>query len=267
MTRSDHARGGLLGLVSVLLATLLAALAWSTVAAQDQEPELTWAPLTTPPPIAAPPIVSPTDQADGFALGAPDAPVVVEVWEDFQCPYCQRFTYEVEPAIVEQYVDSGEVRLVFRNLAFLGDESHWAAVAASLAADQNMFWPFKDYLFANFRGNESGGFHIDRLLEMGEAVGLDMEQFREGLALDNARERFAQIEATARADAYALGINATPTVVVNGVPLESPDFQTVADAIDIELAKAATVAAADTAADVGTAETADGDDEGPAGDE
>ena len=94
-----------------------------------------------------------------------------------------------------------------------------------------------------------------------------MEQFRDGLALDNARERFAEIEATARADAYALGINATPTVVVNGVPLESPDFQTVADAIDIELAKAATVAAADPAADVASAEEADGDDEGPAGDE
>ena len=138
------------------------------MAAQEaEEPELTWAPLTTPPPLVEPPFWSPTDQVDGFAMGDPNAPVVIEVWEDFQCPYCQRFTYEVEPGIVETYVNNGDVRLVFRHLAFLGDESHWAAVAASLAADQNMFWPFKDYLFANFQGNESGGFHIDRLLEMG----------------------------------------------------------------------------------------------------
>ena len=88
------------------------------------------------------------------------------------------------------------------------------AVAASLAADQNMFWPFHDYLFANFRGNESGGFHLDRLIEMGEAVGLDMDQFKEGLTLENARERFAELQAQAMADAYAQGINATPTVVV-----------------------------------------------------
>ena len=108
---------------------------------------------------------------------------------------------------------------VFRNLAFLGDESHWAAVASSLAADQNMFWPFHDYLFANFQGNESGAFRIDRLLEMGEAVGLDMDEFKAGLTLDNARERFAEIEAEARAEAYAQGINATPTVTVDGVPL------------------------------------------------
>ena len=88
-----------------------------------------------------------------------------------------------------------ESRLVFRNLAFLGDESHWAAVAASLAADQNKFWELHDYLFTNFQGSESGGYHIDRLLEMGEAVGLDMDQFRDGLKLENARERWAEIEA------------------------------------------------------------------------
>ncbi len=218
---------------------------WTVVAAQERDDGLTWAPLVTPPPVATPPILSPTDEVDGFAMGSPEAPVVIEVWEDFQCPYCQRFTYEIAPSIVEQYVETGDVRLVFRHLAFLGNESHWAAVAASLAADQNMFWPFHDYLFANFGGNESGSFHLDRLLEMGEAVGLDMDQFREGLELENARARWAEIEAISRAEAFAQGINATPTVVVNGVPLGSPDFETVADAVDIELAKAATAATGD----------------------
>jgi protein-disulfide isomerase len=236
--RSAQTRRGLLAMTSLLMATLLAALSASAVAAQSsEEPELTWAPLVTPPPLTTPPIWTPTEQADGFALGSPDAPVVVEVWEDFQCPFCQRFTYEVHPGLVDEYVESGEVLLVFRNLAFLGNESHWAAVAGSLAADQNLFWPFHDYLFANFRGNESGGYHIDRLLEMGEAVGLDMNEFRAGLALSNARERFAEIQAESRAEASAKGINATPTVVVNGVPLDSPDLGSVAAAVDIELAK------------------------------
>jgi len=168
------------------------------------------------------------------------------------------------PASSSQYVETGQVRLVFRNLAFLGDESQWAAVAASLAADQNEFWPFHDYLFANFGGNESGSFHLDRLLEMAENVGLDMEAFREGLVLENARARFAEIEAVSRAEAYAQGINATPTVVVNGVPLDSPDLDSIADAIAIELAKAATAAAAtDAAADGTDGETeAEGSEEG-----
>jgi protein-disulfide isomerase len=219
-----------------------------------QEPELTWAPLVTPPPIVEPPIWSPTDQVDRFSTGSPDAPVVVEVWEDFQCPYFQRFTFSVEPSIMEQYVAAGDVRFVFRNLAFLGDESHWAAVAASLAADQGLFWPFHDYLFANQRGENRGAFQLDRLLLMGEAAGLDMARFREGLQLENARARFAEIQAEALPAAAALGINATPTVVVNGVVLEAPDFETVADAIDIELAKAATAAGTEgDAADPGSA--------------
>jgi protein-disulfide isomerase len=245
MLRIDRARHGFTTIVTLLLTTLLVAASWSVVAAQERDDGLEWAPLVTPPPVVTPPYWSPTDQVDGFTMGDPDAPVVVEVWEDFQCPYCQRFTYEIEPALVESYVQTGDVLLVFRNLAFLGDESHWAAVASSLAADQNMFWPFHDYLFANFSGNESGGFHIDRLLEMAEAAGLDMDRFREGLKLENARERWAEIEASSRAEAYAQGISATPTVVVNGVPLESPDFATISDAVDIELAKAVTAAAED----------------------
>ena len=60
--------------------------------AQDApEPELTWAPLVTLPPIVAPSVVSPAELADGYTLGDPEAPVAIEVWEDFQCPFCQRF--------------------------------------------------------------------------------------------------------------------------------------------------------------------------------
>ncbi len=208
---------------SLLIALLLVVTSVMTVSAQGEEPELTWAPLVTPPPITQPSIWSPTDQVDGFAMGSPDAPVTVEIWEDFQCPFCQRFTFEVEPSIVEQYVNSGEVRLVFRSLAFLGEESHWAAVAASLAADQNKFWPFHDLLFTNLKGENRGSYDLDRLLEMGAAAGLDMDQFKAGLTLDNARARFAEIEAEARRDAMALGISATPTVTVDGVPLQAPD--------------------------------------------
>jgi protein-disulfide isomerase len=243
MPQNIRAPQGVSTFLTLLLTTLLVAVSWSVAVAQDDNDELTWAPLVTPPPVTTPPNWSPTDEVDGYSMGSPDAPVVIEVWEDFQCPYCQRFTLEVEPILVEQYVKTGDVQLVFRNLAFLGNESHWAAVAASLAADQNMFWPFHDYLFANFGGNESGSFHIDRLLEIGQNVGLDMDQFRKGLVLENARERFAEIEAISRAEAYAQGISATPTVVVNGVSLGSPDFATISDAVDIELAKAATAAA------------------------
>lgn len=251
-----------------LLAALLLVSSWSPALGQaEPEPELTWAPLVTLPPIAAPTIRTPEDLADGFALGDPDAPVTLELWEDFQCPFCQRFTFQVKPALVEGYVETGQARIVFRNLAFIGDESQWAAVAASLAADQDRFWPFHDYLFANLHGENVGSYDLDRLLAIAEAAGLDMSRFKQGLTLDAARKRWAEIEAEARAEASALGINATPTVAVDGVPLRSPDFETVSSAIDLALAASAPEetdaeatetddGAADT--DAGAASTEDG---------
>jgi protein-disulfide isomerase len=238
MTQNIRPRRSLAATAALLITTMLIALSWSAVAAQEgEDPELTWAPLVTPPPLQDPPVWSPVELADGFAMGIPDAPVTVEVWEDFQCPFCQRFTFEVEPAIVEQYVEAGDVRLVFRNLAFLGDESHWAAVASSLAADQNKFWPYHDLLFANLRGENVGSYNLERLQEIGQAVDLDMDTFRAGLTLDKARERFGEIQAESRRDAGALGISATPTVTVNGVPLQAPDFATVAAAVDVALSQ------------------------------
>jgi protein-disulfide isomerase len=245
--RRPSRRAGLTSVTSLLLAGLLAVSGAAATGAQDApEPELTWAPLVTLPPVVAPSVVSPAELSDGYTLGDPDAPVAIEVWEDFQCPFCQRFALQIKPLIVSEYVETGKASLTFRNLAFLGDESHWAAVAADLAAEQDGFWPFHDYLFANLLGENVGSYDLDRLLAMAEAAGLDMEQFRAGLVLDKARERFARIEAESRQDAGALGISSTPSLVLDGQLLVFDDFEQALAAID-----AAVVAASGADAETG----------------
>ena len=133
IARRARGRASITAAVSLLLAGLFAVAGASVAGAQDApEPELTWAPLVTEPPmppIVAPSVISPVELADGYTLGQPDAPVAIEVWEDFQCPFCQRFSVQVKPLIVQQYVETGKASLTFRNLAFLGEESQWAAVA------------------------------------------------------------------------------------------------------------------------------------------
>jgi protein-disulfide isomerase len=205
-------------------------------------PDLTMAPLVTPPPI--PPIVAPATSeqgipVDGYALGDPAAPVTIEVYEDFQCPYCHLFTEQIEPQIIDTYVRPGIARLVFRDLPFLGEESRWAAVAARLASQQGLFWPMHDYLFANQLGENAGSFTPDRLMAMAQAAGLDMDTFIAGLQVPAARALYAQVEAEAYQRASALGIKATPTVVVNGVPTASVDLASVSAAIEAALAGSA----------------------------
>jgi protein-disulfide isomerase len=219
---------------TALVAGLLALSIAAPAAAQSPAPapELTFAPLVTLPPIMPPAVQTPTALADGYSLGSPDAPVSMEVWEDFQCPFCRRWTEQIKPAVVAELVETGKVRLTYRPLAFLGEESRWAAVAADLAAEQNRFWPLQDLFYANQLGENVGSFSLDRILLMAEAAGLDMQAFTDGLVLDAARERFARLEQTSRVDAGMLGINATPSIVVNGVLLESPDLPTIMAAVE-----------------------------------
>jgi protein-disulfide isomerase len=247
-------RASFTALAGLLLAGLLAAAAASAAMAQaspqpaqataqaaspaSPEPELTWAPLVTLPPIVPPSVTSPADLAHGYTLGDPDAPVSVEVWEDFQCPYCRIFAVQVKPYLVDTYVVPGKVSLTFRDLAFLGDESQWAAVAADLAAEQDRFWPFHDYLFANQLGENVGSFGLDRLLAIGEAVGLDMPRFKAGLVLDAARERFARIDAASQQEAAGLGITGTPSIVLDGKHVQFSSFDDVFAAIDAAVAAA-----------------------------
>jgi protein-disulfide isomerase len=230
------AGGGLSGAAVVVLALTLAGVVRPggspSSSSASPTPDAVVGPLVTLSPIVGPSVVTPTDLAVGHALGALDAPVTIEIWADFQCPYCALFASLVEPRIVDTYVKSGRARLVFRDLAFLGEESRWAAVAARLAEEQGAFWPFHDYLFANQQGENRGSFAIERLREIAGRVGLDRATFDAGLKLETARALFAVIRAEFETDAARLGIRSTPTVTVNGTVVDGNDWETVRAAID-----------------------------------
>lgn len=187
--------------------------------------------------------IYPAAIVDGTALGSPDAPVVMEVFEDFQCPVCARHSLTVEPVIVARYVNNGTLRIVHRDLAFLGngtagDESVLSASAASCALDQDAYFDMALWMYENQDGENRGGFRRERLDQMAERAGLDMGAF--GTCMDDPATR-TEVEAQTR-EIMALGVNSTPTVRINGGQL-IVGLQT-ADALGaaIEAAAAATPA-------------------------
>jgi protein-disulfide isomerase len=167
-----------------------------------------------------PPIVAlPTDLAEGRTLGRADAPVTLEVWSDFQCPVCGQFAELVEPAIVRDYVTAGVLRIVDHDAAFQGarvgavyDESVEAGAGARCAAEQGAYWPFHDWLFANQIGENQGAFRAERLRAIATAAGLDITAWEACLA--TGEQQAAVRTETQRG--VAMGINATPTMVLNG---------------------------------------------------
>ncbi|MFP4524002.1 MAG: DsbA family protein [Candidatus Woesearchaeota archaeon] len=143
-------------------------------------------------------------------MGAEDAPITIVEFSDFECPFCTRFWEETLPKIKEEFVDTGLVKFVYRDLP-LPQLNHRnaqkAAEAAECAHDQGAFWEYHDKLFAN-----PDGLGTDSLKKHAADLGLDVQEFNE--CLDSGKHA-EEVQADAEA-ARQQGITGTPGFVING---------------------------------------------------
>jgi protein-disulfide isomerase len=163
------------------------------------------------------------------SMGDPNAPIQIEEFADFQCPFCERFHKETEPLLKQYYIDTGKVQFVFRSMGnFVSDnkariqgtpattESQDAALAAYCAGDQNKFWEMHTHLFANVLGEDAGSFTDRRLAAIAEKAGLDMDQFNSCYNNGKFKDRVQQDSQ----DGQAANVTGTPgfiiTYTVNG---------------------------------------------------
>jgi len=150
--------------------------------------------------------------ADGFVLGRADAPVTIDLYEDFQCPACEAWNRNVFPSLASNELAAGTVRIVFHDMAFLGPESTDAGRAAHAAAQQGRFWDMWATLYANQGRENSGAFSRARLIAMADRLGLDVARFEADLDSMAAQ---AAIDSS-RADAGRAGVTSTPTLIIEG---------------------------------------------------
>jgi protein-disulfide isomerase len=162
--------------------------------------------------------------ANDNSMGDPNAPITIEEFSDFQCPYCERFHKETEPLLRQYYIDTGKVHFVYRSMGnFVSDniarakgtpastESQDAALAAYCGGEQNKFWEMHAYLFGNVLGEDAGSFTNDRLKAIAEKAGVNMSQFNScydsGKYKDRVQKDFE--------DGQAAKINGTPGFLVS----------------------------------------------------
>jgi protein-disulfide isomerase len=143
------------------------------------------------------------------ALGSPSAPITIVEFTDYQCPFCRRFEAEGWPALERNYIATGKVRFIVRDLPLkIHSAARPAAEAAHCAGEQGRFWPMHESLLARDMRLEDAP-----VLAKAQALGLDVPRFRE-CVLSNKYE-----DAIARnaAQADALGVNGTPTFIIGHV--------------------------------------------------
>lgn len=165
--------------------------------------------------LVLPNLLQPEDkypQANRNSIGDPNAPILVEEYSDFQCPWCARFALDSEPALIEKYVASGKVQLTFIPFSFLGPESLQSAEAVYCAADQNKFWELKEKIYLNQGAENSGALSDANLERFASQIKLNMTAFRECFISDKYAQQVQDDLATGK----ERGINGTPYFLVNG---------------------------------------------------
>ena len=193
------------------------------------------APQPTPTPGAP---VTITDRANEPTLGSSSAKVTMVEFGDFQCPFCKQYFQQNFAQIKSQYIDTGKVKLIFRDfpLTSIHVNAQIAAEAAECANQQGKFWQYHDILYTD---GQSDGTDLDKA---------SLEKYADSLGLNSGtlgfgKNKFDQcLESNAtlpivnadQAEGTKDGVTGTPTFFINGVSIVGAEplstFQAALDA-------------------------------------
>lgn len=187
------------------------------------------------------PKVIPGDFTDDDPVkGQKNAKITIIEFSDFQCPYCGKFYENAYQDILKDYVNTGKVKLVFRDLPLdFHPGAMPAAIAANCAREQggaSMYFKMHDELFANQSTIFADTTKIDTTLKQtATKIGLNATKF--ATCYDSPQKQIAEAEKDL-ADAAAVGIRGTPAFIINGQYISGAQpYAKFKAIIDAELAK------------------------------
>jgi protein-disulfide isomerase len=153
---------------------------------------------------------------DDAVLGDKDAPVTMIEFSDYECPFCKRHATQTLPELTEKYIDTGKLKLVFRDfpLGFhdpLATEQAMAAECVREQTDDETYFAYHDLIFETTNSNGKG-MQKDQLYELADQIGVNKAEFTE--CLDS--EKYKDEVAKDLADGQSAGVSGTPGFLING---------------------------------------------------
>ncbi len=143
-------------------------------------------------------------------LGDRDAPITIVEWGDYQCTFCYKFHQSTLNTIKEDFIDTGKVKLVFRDYPLNGPDSLLAAEATHCANNQDKYWQYHDELYKNWGGERTGWITIESLNRFAETINLNIDEFNACLG-DHA---YQDMVISQYEHGQEIGIDATPSFLV-----------------------------------------------------
>jgi protein-disulfide isomerase len=167
--------------------------------------------------------------------GAADAPVLMIEFSDYECPFCNRYVTSTLPRIREQYIDTGKLRYVYRDLPLnsIHPKAQAAAEAARCAGDQSKYWEMHDQLFGR-QAEWQGGDEQALFGAMAGELGLDTQAFNACLA----EGRYTEYVQRQTDEGLQIGIAGTPAFIIGDQFLSGAQpFEVFQQVIERQLAR------------------------------
>ena len=172
---------------------------------------------------------NPNDITD-MIMGSEDAPITIIEYASFTCPHCANFHKNVFPSLRKNYIDSGKVKFIYREVYFDGP-GLWAALLARCGGDKKYFG-ISDLLYSKQREwtkGDGGAVIAQNLYKIGRIAGLQQKDMETCLQnKDVATAMVARFQETTKAD----NISSTPTLVLNGKNIGNMSYTELAALID-----------------------------------
>ena len=145
-------------------------------------------------------------------LGENNAPITLIEFGDYQCHFCNVFFHSTEGKILENYVDTGKVKMIFKDYNIIGPDSVNASHGAHCASDQGLFWEYHDILYSNWTGENNGWASSENLGKFAQKIGLDLDIWTECM-LNGIH---SQTILASNEDAKSLELTGTPAFFIIG---------------------------------------------------
>jgi protein-disulfide isomerase len=152
--------------------------------------------------------------ANATALGDEQAKITIVEFADYQCPFCAKFHKETKDSIIQNFVDTGKVKFLFKDL-IVNDRpndkaSTLAAAASYCAAEQGKYWEYNDELYKNSQGENTGWVTKDNLKQFANNIRVpDLMRFSDCVESDKYNMIVNENDSLGK----NIGLTSTPTFI------------------------------------------------------
>ncbi|TRZ64273.1 MAG: DsbA family protein [Spirochaetia bacterium] len=180
---------------------------------------------------------------DDVILGDSKAPLTVFIFSDYQCPFCGKFYQEAERQIRENYVKTGKINMVYKDLAFLGQESTDASEAADCAKDQGKYWDYHDAIFEteikelkkSGNSENTGNLNRETFKKIATDLKMNVDDF---LSCYDSKKYASEVEKDTNEAKTVIAQISTPTIFIGDKIIQGAyPYATFSQAIDEALKK------------------------------